>query len=108
VDNPDNGNVDRRAPKHETINGGITFAAIAYTGLSVIGTFVGILLWQVWINTGRLDRMEATTIANDRDRMRLEVESHRDGDRFEKRIDQLMTRIDALSVACEQLMKRHQ
>lgn len=102
----DDGEVEGREPHHETINGGLTWAALAYTALSILGAFVGILLWQVWINTGRLDRVETGMLNHEREMARMDKDGQRNDDKLEHRIDQLMTRVDAVSIMCEELRKK--
>lgn len=104
--NEDDGEVEGREPHHETINSGLTFASLAYVALSILGTFVGLLLWQVWINTGRLDRIEPQLVTSEKEMVRIEKEAQRGDDRTEKRLDQLMTRIDALALICEELKRQ--
>lgn len=104
--NEDYGEVEGREPQYETVNGGLTWAALAYTALSILGVFVGILLWQVWINTGRLDRVETGMINHEKEMARIDKDGQRNDDKLEHRIDQLMTRVDAMQVMCEELRKK--
>lgn len=97
---------------------GISIATVAYAAVGTITTGIGLLLLQVWINTGRIGVLETATkqeqtfgleraAANATRVKELEARLDRLDDRHQAEMLRLSNRIDGVASVCDELRRQH-
>lgn len=108
------GLVEGREPR----NGGISFVTLAYGAVGALCTGVGLLLLQVWINTGRIAVLETDSrgektigierAASNAARIKqLEDRLERHLEKQEAEIQRVNDRVNAVASACDELRRQH-
>jgi hypothetical protein len=96
----------------------ITYSSVVHIFLGLLASMVGVLLYQVFINTPRITALETDNIAHEKidaerivslDRRigSLELSQMRLHDKLDQRIDLMNTRIDHIASQCDELRKAH-
>lgn len=110
------GDVEGREPHYQS-SGGISYATLSYAAVTALSAGIAVLLWQVWINTGRITALEVSYEQHDKIDLErgatlntrilaLENRTERENTRVEAVMGRLEVRIDAVSSMCEALSRK--